>query len=272
MATFRYDSWQKFLDHVVPDKGTTWNSPVPSQEWDYLEGWSGAVRLASTGWPDGTARALKLTAPLVDKLGAFLRTEEWLYDVEGAGIDVGRFCEGVPECWQTPDVRTVEGPGRLIRLVLHAWISAGVPARTIEGRGAAVLAFVMLAEQAGFQVAIEWVKAVRDKTGQAPSLTVAVPLKAWGDPVDADRLAFAIAHPACYRRLMFRAMELSPFAAGMNARPGGGYGGGGVFHPEDTGDIYLGPMMSGDQDWSNPDRAAEWVMDELRKIGAVKPD
>lgn len=166
-----------------------------------------ALSLVSAGWADGVKKVAShrdgmscwLDAAKAVKAGAF----GW--DVTGDFIDVGRVLSGEPECCGVTvnDGETVQS--RAVSIRLNACVSAAVSTDTIIARGVAVLVAVDLLESLGTRC--EVIVSQSTKTGSL-HLDANVVVKRASDPVDPDRLAFAVAHPSFFRRLGFRFMEL----------------------------------------------------------------
>ena len=86
-----------------------------------------------------------------------------------------------------------------------------------------------------------------------------IELKQAGQPLDLDRLSFALAHPASLRRLTFAAYESFPYGSDS------GYG-----QPKEysTGaDVYIGCSMHGQPKWIDTEAATEWIFKQLKDQG-----
>ena len=80
------------------------------------------------------------------------RRPEVILDVQGEVIEMGAFCEGVPECWLawTEGEDVVQGQGdRILKILLNFTASSTVPASVIQTRGAAVCSLVESLEYSG---------------------------------------------------------------------------------------------------------------------------
>jgi hypothetical protein len=186
----------------------------------WTETFEEAVELARTGWAEGTAKVVEHR----EQANAFLaaaktaKSREFGWDVEGQFIDVGRFLEGEPECCGSEFDGGDTVASRVVSLRINQAVSGSVEADAICARGVTVLCAVDLLESCGIRCEI--ILSIGNiSTGGAGSVksgkTVEshVILKRASDPVDLDRLAFWVAHPASFRRFGFRWLEqqgLSP--------------------------------------------------------------
>src|SRR5262249_20209749 len=117
--------------------------------------------------------------------------------------------------------------------------SSHVDAECIYNRGAAILAAIDPLESAGVRVEVDLDETIEARRGKVFRRTI--PLKAADDPVDRDKLAFAICHPSTLRRLIFRLHEQQGRKR-WEEMGAGTYG-----HPRDpdVGDAIVIPCMKG---------------------------
>lgn len=165
-----------------------------------------AVAIARTGWPEGAKRAVEIgasvSAAVRDVINA--NASSYAYDVSGQFVDIGRYLTGEPECFGTTieDLDTIKKP--VVKLVVNLSASGCVSAYTLVARGVAVVAAVDILEAAGRRVEVVAATAHHSDCTQ---LEIRIPVKAAGQPLDIDRLAFCLAHPSCYRRLIWSISE-----------------------------------------------------------------
>lgn len=181
-------------------------------------GWAGgikdldhALQLAEQGWAEGTERARRLGMALsepLQTLGLEGLTEVEEYDVTGASVDVGLYCEGEPECMV--DFIENEAPrSRVVKLYVQINCLASVRAETIMRRGVAIAAIIDALEERGLQIEVWAVDCTRTwgsppETGDRDHLLrMACQVKEAGQPMPLDRIAFAIGHPGFYRTISF---------------------------------------------------------------------
>lgn len=268
MLTQRF-SWGEYLDHVAVksetgDQDLHSRSNSASSYWDLGAGFEGAMKLALHGWPEGAATVQKVSAKLFDRISSQVEREYPVYDTEGQGIDVSRFLDGEPECWQRMETRITEGQGRRIyRLVFNMTASCGVDASVMLAKGAAVVALCELLEFSGHGVEINAVLANFSCVEQH------VRIKDSDQPLDLPRVAFAIAHPAMFRRLGFSMLELLDGAtrSKLGVTSHGGYGRVAEAQKSEQGDIYIGGSVYGERQWTSMEASAQWVVDQLKKQG-----
>lgn len=235
-----------------------------SSYWDLNCGFEGAIKLAREGWAEGADVVKKLSSRLFDRVATMVDREYPVYDVEGHGIDVARYLDGEPECWMRMETRVTEGSGRRIyRLVFNMTASAGVSAATMLAKGSAVVALSELLEFAGHGVEITCALINSGVTSQF------VRIKDADQPLDINRIAFAIAHPAMFRRLGFSLLEHLDAATRqkLGITSYGGYGRVAEAVKEDRGDIYIGGSVWGEPQWESMEAAEAWVIKSLGEQG-----
>lgn len=171
--------------------------------WRGSDTWSEAIDLWQAGWIPGLhemARQLE-TIELPTVVNARVTTR---YDVAGGAVDVGRYLSGDPQCMR----RVVMAPSRpIVRVAVPGCPLAVVSAETIMACGAATVALVDLLAQSGYGVEIVMVDAdaLTRATVDGDVMVTVVGIKAAHEPVDLGAVAFAMAHPAMFRRFLFGA-------------------------------------------------------------------
>ena len=229
-----------------------------------------AIELARAGWIDGARSAKKLSSAMFDEMSSLIERVDTVYDVEGNGIDVARFVDGEPECWQKFESIQTEGHGnKIIRLVYNGGATYDVDKQVMSRKGAAVHAVVELLEYAGHRVEVVYVTSSACY-GSNP-WQVWVTIKRASEVMDPGRLAFALAHPAMLRRLNFSIWEQMGDVDFLDrcGIPDGGYGQPYALDEEDQGDIYIGESVGGGGVWRSDETAEAWVLDQLRNQGIM---
>lgn len=182
--------------------------------------WAGSVSMGATvklgrmGWPEGTDRLAEIVDNLdMGILHATSLQPELHYDVVGEEPDVGAYLMGEPENmidWRQPP----EDGTKMIEFIVNASASADVPARHILERGAGIVAAAQALEATGHSVGITAAFPIQSgylgygRTQRA--LCHYVPLSSPGRYFDLDTVAFGLANPSVFRRLIFSAMEQEP--------------------------------------------------------------
>ncbi len=156
-----------------------------------------ALELCRSGWKEGAERA----AALRDRINAANpigpRMIKW--DVAGAYPSVSRALSGNPLNMRRIDsARLRHRP--IITLLSDASVHFGIRADAMSCRAAVVAAVVDAVEGAGFACQIITVCAA----GESNVLwSIATQIKESSQPADIGRVAFALGHPAYFRRLSF---------------------------------------------------------------------
>lgn len=181
-----------------------------------------AQKLARDGWKEGRDR-MQAALALAVAATAPLQTVTPRFDVAGEYPDVARFLGGDPANMVNRG-RAIDRRKSNIRLLVSACTSSNVTPHQIMTRGAAILAQVDAWEANGWQVeiavcfedAVEYQETPRSFSpmnwyGVNGRKTFVrnpiINVKRAGDPVELDRLAFALVHHSMQRRIMFGLSE-----------------------------------------------------------------
>jgi len=194
-----------------------------SEDWDYSEGWKGAHYIAKHGWPYGALKMRKLADKLYEKIAPKVNIWQGTqHDVSGAYVDIGAYLSGAPECMVAFEERETNA-AHPVDMLISCCYSWKIPADVICNRGAAILATIDALEQSGCSVSVT-VEFTDAKGGYEVVNTIRI--KRPGEVLDADALAFAIMHPAFFRRLCFASLEHEPYNVrrALGVRPTGTYG------------------------------------------------
>jgi hypothetical protein len=205
-------NWESFADFVDDmrkpgDRGNESSSVQNDEEWTGTKSYQHCLELADNGWPEGLKRMKKLMGDLrnIDTHDA----ERFLPRFVEAGdeVDVGRYLSGEPENMMEYNIVHVPASGRVVKLLVNVAASCGISAEAMFLRGAAAVMLSDLLEQSGLRAEI--VVASAGRNGDA-GVCYTVTVKRAEQPIELDRLAFMVACPSVFRRLMFRAYEQLP--------------------------------------------------------------
>lgn len=261
--TYEFESWGEFIaftrpyKHRVPAWSNASHAGATAQDADAM---------ADHGWYDGAHFARQYYAQHIDALGSIVERIDVNYEVHGHVVDIARFVEGEPECWQQFDPVRVESPSpKFMRVVVNIGASGGVSAQTILARGAALCALVDLLEMAGVRCEVAVVDAVAT-SGKWYCQTVLV--KPFEQPLDLPRVAYAIGHPSVLRVHTFRLYERMGVEDSYEWRSVG-YGAPADVPDEQRGDIYVGRMHFSDPQWRDPRAAQAWIVEQLKSAGVT---
>ncbi len=245
-------------DVSAPNRTNPYNNcshtTEPSASWDMGVDWDNSIRMGREGWPDGTARLQEMTANVLSSMKtADANALDFIQDVTGAIPDIAAFVAGEPEDMINPVL--VPKPTQVIRIGITTTSSGGVDAQVHFIRGAAVAILTQALEAAGYMVEVS--RYMSNASGYTGKLTVKHP----GEPLEMDRLAYFVAHPAAYRRLGFAEQELfttkgSPYSAPTDPDK----------NELDTLQVYIPKAGGWEKEWLSPDSAAQWVMEKLDGI------
>ena len=246
----------KYLDGTEP----TWRSRDsrtigPSRAWDLQAGYDEAWKLARFGWIEGAERAgqaLKALPPLtpapVNRV-----------DFYGHLPHVPRFCAGAPDNMIRRAYDPNQGTGAVLTLIVPVNALGSVETQHMANFGLGVAQYVNQMETNG--VRVEVIGAICSRVSGwrvAHCWTV----KRADQPLDLAVLAFAIGHPAMFRRLGFALRE----HCAAPADPG--YGRPIDVHVNDainapTGSIVLNGMRHADSIATTPAKAGEYITKQI---------
>ena len=171
----------------------------PSQRWDLGVGLDGAFQLAETGWPEG-AKKIKEAMDRIEEIAkpkTYRQDCTWKHD-GGAFVDVAKFLGGEQECFV--EFRPPEEPKKPIKIFVSLAAAFHVSSSTMVRRGAAVGAALDLLEAEGYLVEL-W--GIIDGVSGGGKCTQLIKIKDTDQPLDLDRLAYLMVHPAFFRRIWF---------------------------------------------------------------------
>jgi len=267
-----FDNWTDFVDTAEGRVATRGNSECSSRKWG--SGGSGSfytsdtfedsIKLARNGWPEGTKRIAGYLEKLQGILPAKQFKKELAYSMVGPGtVDIGRFMIGHPECvvaWQ--DVDDDQGNGPIVSITYNLGTSGSIGKDTMFQRGAMIAALIDLLERANRRCELTLI-ANHPRNGYEVRYKVMV--KRANDPLDIERIAYALCNGDCYRRLGFSLLEGAPenYIKACQLYNGGGYGTVGVWNIPDT---LLVPGLDS-YILNNEDRQIEWLKGQLKQQG-----
>mgnify|MGYP003627780715 CR=1 FL=1 len=208
---FESGRWDDFLTAAKsPPKGWKYRkgSRKVSEKFSGSKDFAEAMSMAENGWPEGRVAFADIAAQSVQQMEAVLPVVG--YDVAGMYPSVPRFLGGDQECMVThdPDIND-----RRHIIPIYAGISASASNKkeTIINRGAAIAGLIDRLETSGHSVQlVVFEHSVADLIRYWGEYE----LKAAGEPLDLDMMAFALTHPSCLRRLHFAVMEANGFRFG----------------------------------------------------------
>lgn len=276
-----FDNVTQFLDHVSSPVANPHPKGRQSQDessfndrFTGVHTFSEAIELARHGWPEGLAQAAAFNATITPLIAGQLFEPEVRFDVTGDWIDMGRLMTGEPESFGEfveSDTSRAATPPKMVRVVVNVGASGGVSPDVIIKRGAAMCALVMALEKHNRRVQVDIVSRIQPTQLAAKSETFTVRLRAknFGDAIHLDKVVYLMAHPSMLRRLVFSAREHSRYVADrFGCYKDGTYGRSVEVNADERGDVYIGPATLG-MEWSSPECATEWVIDQLKAQGVA---
>lgn len=221
-----------------------------------------ARSIADKGWPEGMDRVRQIALPAVSSaVRAHVADDSWRYDVTGADYDVGEYISGAPECWLD---RSAEAARPVITIGANIVSSAGIPAKALEMRGAAVVALTMALQAAGYVVRVYAVEGMSIGRDIWHRVEVTDPE---GGPTDTDRLLYALAHPSAARQLGYALGAHLTGRSGTHCGIGWPGSGPGQLPPAEWKfDLYLAGSYLDSANWADAASVSKWVEETYKAL------
>ena len=263
-----FDSLGEFVDYV-DTAPSPWKWPqVKKREKREFSGnvtYAETLELVRQGWPEGRE---KLAHDLHNMQG--LATSALVpvqaYDVSGYLPDVPRAVSGMPDCMFT-EGEDLRAHCPVVKIVVNISAPCSVDPESLSLKGAAVLSYIDKLEQQGHRCEVAAYlcgNGCKKTNGKSEKLDTRVSfevvLKRPNDPLDIDRMAFCLVHPAFMRILGLAWYETLPYEEDFS----NGYG-----FPADATNkekeamgaaVYI-PKTS--ENFCSPEQALEYVRDQI---------
>lgn len=205
-ARYQWDSLHEMGEWIAR---TPRKWPDSSSEANYGEDWTlganyaDAVNMARNGWLEGAERA----QGALKAFNAATPHVDTKTDFYGFRPHVPRFCAGAPDNMIRHTRHEASlGQGRVLTLIVPLFLSAATHARYAANFGVGVAQYVNQLESDGMRV--ELIGCFVQSNGKFRT-SQAVTIKHADQPLDLAVVAFAIGHPAMFRRLGFALQERS---------------------------------------------------------------
>lgn len=243
-------------------------------DFNAFQDWKECEAAALQGWPEGLARVRALSEAYVSRVGSGMLKETFQPAETGLFFDIGLVLTGQPEAWlQVVETEEECKGGKLVTIGLNCSVSAAVSAEIIRQRGAAVLALVQLLEASGRSVCVKVGIAAggKEKKGGSFSHTLkaSIVLKAFGEALDVDKLAFWLVCEDAFRRCLFRLMEACPLWKELGAEQEEGYGAIIQNWTPEGSDIGLQGMLAySETEWTEA-KTRRWIEEQLKGQGVL---
>ena len=161
--------------------------------------WQEVREHALYGWAEGVEKVGGIIADL-DDLVALGDKPGLVLGEEGAEIDIDRYLQGEPDCWNTWDSMPQQPVQRITCLVGYNF---NVSPEVMHMTGATAAAVADSMEQAGIRTEL-WAASA---THSLSDNLIMVPIKRSEEPLNMDSISFGFSHPGMLRRIMFGIKE-----------------------------------------------------------------
>lgn len=210
-----FSSWEDFVECAADERLYAWKKICESHNPDQATAgasasFSEAVEMARfRGWPEGRNLLSDLIANITTKSENF---EIWAFDVAGMFPIVPAYLSGDPACMIVDPGTDLRTQYPIIRIDYNHGCSWHVTPKDMMTRGAAVLSLANNLEAHGFQTELRIIENSKGESYGREKIIFrySIVYKKPGQFLDIDRAAFALAHPACLRRLGFALYEQHP--------------------------------------------------------------
>lgn len=258
---YHFDSLHE-LATWVQSTPRTWQGRSSEKEgrgykWDLDAGYEGAVRMAKYGWNEGADKvqdALKVFAPATPK-------PDTKTDFYGFRPHVPRYCAGAPDSMIRHTRDAESGSGRVVTLIVPVNAMCMTNAQHMANFGVGVVQYVNQMETQGMRV--EVIACCANLINGWRS-TFSWTVKRADQPLDLAVIAFAIGHPAMFRRIGFtllercKAPECCGYGQSADARLSD-------FINPAPGTIILNGMKDAHTNAKTPEAAFEYVSKQIEK-------
>ena len=228
MIEYTFNSFDEFLAKVQePDnpkgkfKQHASASEGRSHSWDLGAGWEGAIRMANEGWPEGLKKMQAMSSLLELPSGSRSYEPQPVLALAGDEVDIGLYLSGEPECMIDWETRETPSFGKVVTIYCHLTGNCNVSADALFRRGSVAYLIIDALESCGIRCEVWGLPKCSKKhrkraTTTDPDFLAKVLLKEADAPIEPDRMAYMLGHPAVFRRLGFRLWELDPQAKGQS--------------------------------------------------------
>jgi hypothetical protein len=238
-------------------------STRPSDGWDLNVGYAKALAMGKEGWPEGMEMIDEALHAIIPAAG---REARWGYGYTGGSVNIGRYLTGHPKAMKNRRKRQ-SGSAPVLHLIVNVVASCAITGKQMANYGAAITGLVDRLENTGKRVHLDVVMVIRAQNDIRLSLGWNV--KQASEHVDMSQVAFAIAHPACFRRIGFSMMERC-----HKDSENGWYGYSGDVKPCDVPDAPEGALLIDGVGHSptrcnNPKDALRFAIEQVNKAAVL---
>jgi hypothetical protein len=217
MATYEAE-FSSFADYVGYCKDTErakdWqlfrssDKDKAEDSWDLGAGYEGAFDLAYTGWREGCERFAGkiMDAYITGKVESLQPMDNYEASVAGFQVLMGAVMTGCPANMLNVEEGGGYVPSPAVTINIGLGFSCTAIADHIANWGAAICLLIQELESKNRPVRLNLVSYQKSSTSK-DATKITIQLKRAGEPMDIDKMAFAIAHPASLRRIWFKWLE-----------------------------------------------------------------
>ena len=205
-----YESFDELLNKVIDDDLPVWDGYKSSvskerkdHSWSYGASLEDAVEMGLNGWKEGRDN-MSDNLELANRATKFERLPDYEYDVAGSMPNIPLYVAGSPTHMMS-SLGNEKSSKKTIEILVNVGASCGTDADKIMWRGASILSLVDKLEDQG--ISCELTACDYAHGGHGAKRYVQFMIKRAGQPMDIDRCAFILTHPALLRKILFRNLE-----------------------------------------------------------------
>lgn len=270
----KFDDWTDFVEAAVKNATPNGKARQGNTEWAGAT-FDEAVKLATEGWRTNIELVNVLLEAVRERLADVIDFSwERAVDMTGSEPDVDRYLAGELECMFDDTPTIAPHKGKALTMIVDCTITRKITAEEIFKRGAAIIALVQTMTMLGLELEI-WVDMTVDsRQRRGKRMVTLVRVHKAGEPMDMDRVSYALGHPSMLRRLYFGVMEGEEKALKDDF---GFYSGGGYGTPCGIHDGAEIVDASFTVSWGNRTlnqivkSPVQWVLDQLALQGVYDP-
>jgi hypothetical protein len=191
------DTPKKWSSNASRDKAA-------KDSWDLGIGYDGSLKTAHEGWSEGVELIDQALQAIIPSTG---REARWGWGVTGGSVSVGRYLTGHPKTMRNRRKKQM-GTAPVLHLIVNGVASCAIKAKQMMNYGAAIAGLIDRLENMGRRIHLDFVMVTC--ANSTNRLSVGWNVKRASEPMDLSRVAFALAHPAAFRRIGFAMIERSP--------------------------------------------------------------
>ena len=208
IATYNV-SWDECMADMHRKPNECWGkgeSVTGDKAFTGSESFEEAQQLAISGWAEGRD-AMGADVEFAKAKQATFKRPDWEYSRAGQRVCIPSYVAGAPMHMMLLDDEDAT-PLPIVRIFCDIGATWNTSTEAMTRKGAAIVALIDQIERAGQRVELIATQ-ISETHGQYEEQHIHITVKESFEPLDLDRVSFAVAHPSMLRRVCFRIMEFT---------------------------------------------------------------